>query len=109
MKTRLSKILLTTAMAAVPLTALPLVGCEDEHVVGGVAVESHDYAYVPGYYYDEGYWDTYHHWHPREFYYYDGHRWDHRDVVPHGYAMRERHADDERLSREGHFGHDEHR
>ena len=95
------KLIFSALIATAPvLSLLPLAGCEDERV-GVYAEEGYDYA--PGYYYDEGYWDTYHHWHPRDYYYFDGHHWDHRDVVPHGFAAQDRHFNN------GHFaGHEEH-
>jgi hypothetical protein len=92
-----AKLILSAAIAIAPvISLLPLSGCEDERV-GVYAQEG--YAYEPGYYYDEGYWDTYHHWHPREYYYFDGHNWDHRDFVPHDFVARERHVADDRMTR----------
>jgi hypothetical protein len=45
---------------------------------------------TPGYYYDEEYIDVNGVHHPRAYYYWDGHNWDHRDRVPDGYVAHVR-------------------
>jgi hypothetical protein len=105
------KFIFGAAIAIAPMfSLLPLAGCEDDPHVG-VYAEQEGYVYAPGYYYDEAYWDSFHHWHPRNYYYFDGHRWDHRDVVPHDFVARDRHFDARAAHDGGHSdrdGHDEH-
>jgi hypothetical protein len=69
---------------------LPLMGgCEAEIVPAGgpaaVAVE-------PGYYYDEAYVGVDGVYHPRTYWYHDGHAWAHRDALPAGFHARDRAA-----------------
>jgi len=73
---------------------VPMIGCEVD--AGGPPpprrVVVREYEYEPGYYYDPEYYDAGGYYHPRVYFYYDGRgRWEHRDYVPRGYHVRERH------------------
>jgi hypothetical protein len=68
--------------------------------------------YQPGYYYDEAYTDGFGSYYPRTYYYYDGHHWQDRDDVPHGYIAQRRHEREEhetRVFREDRDHHGQHR
>jgi hypothetical protein len=83
-------------------------GCEEHHGYHEHAVvvpQSRTVYYEPGYYYDREYRDHDGRWHDRQIYYWDGHRWDHRDRVPSGYTLRERQRD----AHDDHRDHVEHR
>src|SRR4051812_23157208 len=92
-----TKKLLAAVVGVAPLLSFPLLtGCEVEHVHHDRVVEvpSHDtVVYQPGYYYDREYYDPAGHFHRRNYYYYDGHRWDTREGAPSGYTVRERHVE----------------
>ena len=89
-----AKLLLSATLAIAPaVSILALAGCEGEAVSVGVAGADNDESYVPGYYYDEGYFDVGRVWHPRRYYYYDGRAFAERHEVPQGLAARERRQD----------------
>lgn len=94
--------------ALIGLTGLPLMsGCEEEE---------HEYPrhrvveeYVaPGYYYDPDYYDEYHAYHPRVYYYYDGYRWERRDQIPHDVRARQRSREFRAQEHRDHEEHEEH-
>src|SRR3954470_12443834 len=94
----LTRQLLVAAIGGSSVLALPLLGgCEHYHHDRVVAVDAN--VYEPGYYYDTEYYDPAGHFHNRNYYYYDGHRWDHRDGVPSGFTARARHEAHERHER----------
>jgi hypothetical protein len=74
------KAILTTLSASFLATAM-LNGCivHDEYPPDEVYV-------AHGYYYDTDYYDSYGIYHPRSYWYYDGHSYLHRDALPHGEA-----------------------
>jgi hypothetical protein len=83
-------------VTAVLLGLLAATGCRVEEEPGpyGLVVDR-------GYYFDPDYYDTYGHYHPRQYWYYDGHSYLHRDDLPHGEVTHLRvHAD-----HGGAFGH----
>ena len=91
------------------LSVLPLAGVAGctVHTDGAVA-EPAGYAVVePGYYYDDAYVDVYGTYHPRVYYYYNGHGWEHRDRVPHGYVARAHHFEHRDVRQERHEEHSE--
>src|SRR5690242_11491469 len=67
--------------------ACAAVGCtvDAEPEPEPVAVAPAPVVVQPGYYYEPAY--------PRVYYYYDGHRYWHRDYVPRGYVAHEWHRD----------------
>ncbi len=80
-----AKLALAVAVLAVPV----LSGCEAD--VGPVAVgPAVGVGVEPGYYYDEEYVDVGGVYHPRDYWYHDGHDWGHRSGVPRGYAAHDR-------------------
>ena len=99
-----AKKLLAAAVGVAPMLSFPLLtGCEVEHVRHDRVVEvpsGDTYVYEPGYYYDREYYDPAGHFHRRNFYYYDGHRWDNREGIPSGYTARERHWEREHHDRD---------
>ena len=106
------KNLLVAAIGLAPIASLPvLTGCESHyhgHSRAGVTVHDRDtYAVTPGYYYDREYYEPSGRFHRRNYYYYDGKRWENRDAVPSGYTARERREAHERHER--HDRHDAHR
>lgn len=72
------------ALAGV-MALLPLVGCT---VHAGVPVA--EVVVAPGYYFDDEYYDDFGVFHPRAYWYYDGHRWDHRGGAPAGFVVHAR-------------------
>ncbi len=81
-------------------------GCVHEHHHRDIEVAGPPAAVVvvPGYYYDREYNDDHGIFHLRLYYHYDGHRWDHVDVVPHGYEVRQRPMVPEAPERGGYRG-----
>jgi hypothetical protein len=72
------------ALAFLPLSLGSLTGC---------VVRAYPGVYVdagPGYYYDDGFYDGYHVWHPPVYWYYHGGNWERRGFVPHGFVARSR-------------------
>jgi hypothetical protein len=106
----LTRRLLVGAMGIAPILGLSFTaGCEHTHTTVVAAAPADDVVVAPGYYYDAEYYDGSGHFHPRRYWYYDGHRWDGRDGVPSGYhvtvrpqAHRDDHQDDHRDHRDDH-------
>jgi len=82
--------LLLTALPMAGLV-LPMIGCEDEPPPPPPQrVVVREYTVEPGYYYEPEYYDTWGYYHPRVYFYYDGHEYRHRDYIPRGYHARVR-------------------
>src|ERR1700760_2216335 len=86
------KRILVAIIGVGPIAALPaLTGCEiDAHHGYARGHDVDTYVVSPGYYYDREYYDTGGAFHKRNYYYYDGHRWENRDAVPAGFKAQER-------------------
>ena len=102
------KSLLVAAIGIGPIVAIgALTGCEIDHHRGYAEFHDRDtYVVAPGYYYDREYYDPAGKFHKRNYYYYDGKRWDNRDAVPSGFEAHERQKRHDR--HEAHDRHDTH-
>ncbi|HSV14999.1 MAG TPA: hypothetical protein VLI90_12135 [Tepidisphaeraceae bacterium] len=85
---KLHKSLLIAAASVLGVSALSACESHDEGPPPPRAV-----VVEPGYYYEPEYYDADRGYHAPIYYYYDGHHYERRDYVPHGYVPRIRQRD----------------
>ena len=89
-----------STLSVLLLAASLIIGCESDHH----GPPPREVVVEPGYYYDAEYYDSEHHLHPRQFYYYDGHRYVPHDAPPPpNEAIHERAAHDDFRGHAGEF------